>query len=87
MTREVLRTFPGHCLDMLRQQLMCTADTGVLGQIWIAGPEPFVDFNTKHKCRNFEAVRQWAEDHQIHDLPPDYLAKPQTGDEIWPEIP
>jgi len=53
MTREVLKTFPGHCLDMLRQQLMCTADTGVLGQIWIAGPEPFVDFNTKAQVQEF----------------------------------
>jgi hypothetical protein len=84
---EVLKSWSGHCLDMLRQQLMCTADTGVLGQVWIAGPEPFVDFNTNHKCRNFEAVRQWAENHQMQDLPPDYLAKPQPGDEIWPEIP
>ena len=77
----------GHCLDMIRQQLMCTADTGFLGQIWIAGHEPFVDFNTKHKCRHFEAIRQWAEYRQIRDLPPDYLAKPQPGDEIWPDIP
>jgi hypothetical protein len=26
---------------------------------------PFVDFNTKHKCKNFEDIRAWAEMHQM----------------------
>ena len=41
----------GHCLDILRQQLMCSADFGVFGQLWIKDVGPFVDFNTKHKCK------------------------------------
>ncbi len=52
-----------HCLDILRQRLMCQPDTGVMGQIWWDPDEPkaFVDFNTEHKCRNFEGIRRWAE--------------------------
>jgi len=40
-----------HCLDILRQQLMCTVDIGVLGQIWWnkESPTAYPDFNTRHE--------------------------------------
>lgn len=46
---------------------MCNADTGVLGQVWYNKDEPqaFPDFKTKHKCKNFEAIRRWGEIHQV----------------------
>ncbi|KAF2006138.1 hypothetical protein P154DRAFT_422717 [Amniculicola lignicola CBS 123094] len=85
-----------HCLDILRQQLMCVTDVGVLGQVWWQPegddkPTQFVDFNTKHRCRNYEAIRAWAEAHQ---LPPEsevdmnhFYEMPKPGDTILPEIP
>ncbi|KAF2834390.1 hypothetical protein M501DRAFT_595923 [Patellaria atrata CBS 101060] len=82
-----------HCLDILRQQLMCTVDVGVLGQVWYkppnkTEPEAFVDFNTQHKCRNFDAVKAWAEKHQLPDIAPlDFLEPPKEGDRIWDEVP
>jgi hypothetical protein len=65
---------------------MCTVDIGVLGQVWWNPPTPsaYVDFNTKHMCRNFEAVRQWAEEHQMPEkVPVDYLQPPEMGDTIY----
>ncbi|KAL5377800.1 hypothetical protein DPSP01_009578 [Paraphaeosphaeria sporulosa] len=83
-----------HCLDILRQQLMCTVDVGVLGQVWYQpegkSPTPFVDFNTVHMCRNFEAVRAWAEEHQLpaaEDTPVDFLEPPKEGGRVWAEVP
>nr|OQO25425.1 hypothetical protein B0A51_06508 [Rachicladosporium sp. CCFEE 5018] len=82
-----------HCLDILRQQLMCTVDIGLLGQVWYQPPdkrypEAFVDFNTKHTCRNFDEVREWARVRQVPEEPPrDYLATPEEGQRIWNEIP
>lgn len=81
-----------HCLDIIRQQLMCNVDIGVLGQVWYQPPnshvEPFVDFNTVHTCRNFEAVRDWAEKHQLPDeTPEDFLEGPKPGDRIYLEVP
>jgi hypothetical protein len=85
-----------HCLDILRQVLMCNPDVGVLGQVWWqpgneSHPQAFVDFNTKHRCRDYEAVRAWAEAHQ---LPPEeevdmskFYKVPEPGDTILPEIP
>ncbi|PGH37038.1 hypothetical protein GX50_00021 [[Emmonsia] crescens] len=82
---DALETHIGHCVDIIRQQLMCTADIGVFGQWWVEGVGPFVDFNTVHKCRNFEEIRKWAEKHQISNE----TDKPQRrpGDVVLPDVP
>ncbi|KAF2670220.1 hypothetical protein BT63DRAFT_424170 [Microthyrium microscopicum] len=88
---HVVKVHITHCLDIIRQQLMCTADTGVLGQVWwnTEKPTPFVDFNTEHRCKNFDVLRQWAEKHQLPEadghLPKDYLEPPAGV--VYPEIP
>jgi hypothetical protein len=86
----IVKFHVSHCLDILRQQLMCTVDVGVLGQVWLrpAAPEAYVDFNTEHKCRNFEAIRDWAEARQMPEkVPEDWLEPPKLGDRIYEEIP
>ncbi|KAH8171949.1 tat pathway signal sequence [Sarocladium implicatum] len=74
-----------HCLDTVRQVLMCNVDTGVLGQRWVDKDKPygFPDFQTTHTCKNYEDVRKWAEKLQappFEELPADYLASPGPGD-------
>ncbi|QSZ36262.1 hypothetical protein DSL72_007388 [Monilinia vaccinii-corymbosi] len=72
-----------HCLDIIRQQLMCQVDTGVLGQVWWdkSKPNAFVDFNTEHRCKNFDAIRQWAEERQLPaSSPEDFLQAPKESD-------
>ena len=73
---------------------MCTIDVGVLGQVWYQPSskslQAFVDFNTVHMCRNFDAIRDWAEKHQLPDAgdaPTDFLALPREGDRIYNEVP
>lgn len=46
---------------------MCNTDTGVLGQVWFdqESPTAFPDFNTKHKCKNFDDISKWAVEHQV----------------------
>ncbi|CDM30297.1 hypothetical protein DTO013E5_9278 [Penicillium roqueforti] len=86
----ILRRHVSHCLDIVRQELMCTVDSGVLGQVWIypENPEPYVDFNTQHRCKNFDAVRRWAEDNQLpQDPPSDFLQPPSEGDRIYIQMP
>jgi hypothetical protein len=52
------------------------------------GVMAFVDFNTKHQCKNFDAIRQWAEERQLPENPPDdYLVMPGKGDRVYAEIP
>lgn len=54
-------------MDTIRQTLMCNTDTGVLGQVWFdqESPTAFPDFNTKHKCKNFNDISRWAVEHQV----------------------
>lgn len=59
-----------HCLDTVRQVLVCNVETGVLGQVWTRtsknkSPQAFPDFNTRHVCKDYEAVRRWAEAHRV----------------------
>ena len=57
----------GHCLDMIRQRLMCTADTGLVADVRIKGYKgPYPDFDAvPHKCKNFEDIQKWAYEHQL----------------------
>jgi Mycotoxin biosynthesis protein UstYa len=70
---------------------MCNVDIGVFGSVWVHGKlterslglRPFVDFNTQHVCRDFDAIRSWAEEHQQPEEPPhDFLEVPQPGDGV-----
>ncbi|KAF4630648.1 hypothetical protein G7Y89_g7488 [Cudoniella acicularis] len=46
-----------HCVDYLRQSLMCHADTNVEPEI--PGGKEVVGFGTVHYCRDYGAVLQW----------------------------
>jgi hypothetical protein len=68
---------------------MCVVDTGILGQVWWGSkndPHPFTDFNTKHICKNYDAIRAWAEVRQLpKNAPKDFLEAPSGF--IYPELP
>lgn len=69
---------------------MCTVDVGVLGQVWWNKEKPmaYPDFNTEHKCRNFEDIRRWAEENQApRDVPDDYLISPKNWQDVYDAIP
>ncbi|CAK7198510.1 hypothetical protein SEUCBS139899_001171 [Sporothrix eucalyptigena] len=57
-----------HCMDSIRQSLMCNADTSVLVWSWDAATRaniPHVD--VAHVCKNFDKIRSWAFVHSAHD--------------------
>lgn len=69
---------------------MCQPDTGMLGQIWWdkEHPKAFVDFNTKHQCKDFEGIRRWAEERQLDvDVPGDFLMPPRSREDVFDAIP
>lgn len=68
---------------------MCNVDVGVFGQVWYVPSEgkevsAFVDFNTDHRCRNYDAVRQWAKERQLppEDEVPDDILEPPSPDTL-----
>jgi len=77
---KFMRSHLDHCIEIIRQNLMCSADTGIISYDWVSGWEvPFPDFNTYHKCRNFDAILDWTTNHRIR-IPQDHVGR--LGDEI-----
>ncbi|KAF4609846.1 hypothetical protein G7Y89_g15777 [Cudoniella acicularis] len=63
---QTLRYHIDHCIDNLRQKMMCDADAGILTYVWVKDhPAPFPDFSVQHKCRDFNALKDWVTEHQI----------------------
>jgi hypothetical protein len=66
-----------HCVEMLRQFVMCHADVGLVTAHWIEQrARPWPDFNTKHTCRNFDGIWQWTVVHQMPEGTPMIPLKP-----------
>lgn len=56
-----------HCVEMLRQQIMCTGDVGLLVFHWVEGHvNPWPDYNTWHQCRDYEKILAWRDEHEAH---------------------
>lgn len=83
---EWVRLHFSHCLDLLRQHLMCMPDTTVSGQVWVNDFGPLVFANVDRKCRNYDDITNWAREHQ--ELPAkDVLVKKRPGDLEYTEFP
>ncbi|KAK0629863.1 hypothetical protein B0T17DRAFT_201389 [Bombardia bombarda] len=58
-----------HCIEAIRENLMCQGDVGVftfklfpeLADQGIEGEWP--DFSINHMCRNFDSIKKWNNDH------------------------
>lgn len=80
------RSSVDHCIEMLRQVIMCNTDVNLIPTQWVHGRDrPYPNFNTKHVCRNYEAILQWAIEHQVQ---PGLMTKPPGAIELpvppWP---
>lgn len=64
-----------HCVEMIRQNIMCAADTGLITYDWVRGWSlPYPDFNTVHQCRDYEKVLDWAYSNAVH-IPRDHVSR------------
>ncbi|KAI5855374.1 hypothetical protein BZA05DRAFT_334278, partial [Tricharina praecox] len=63
---DMLRTHVDHCIDVLRQKIMCDADVSVITYSWVEGREHVLpDFSNTHRCRNFDKVRDWVLENKM----------------------
>lgn len=86
---NTVRLHIDHCIEMTRQNIMCHADVGLMSSHWIKDyPRPYSNFNTWHKCRNFDEVLDLAYKHQIPTpLPENYTWPILEGSKIWDDAP
>ncbi|TVY80567.1 Cyclochlorotine biosynthesis protein O [Lachnellula suecica] len=55
-----------HCIDALRQFVMCQGDTNVFAfRFPFNDGDPWPDYTTPRVCRNYEKIRRWAIDHTV----------------------
>ena len=64
-----------HCIEALRQKLMCTPDVNVYSYHWLSTLDhPFTDFTTQHQCVNWSQFVGWLREqtvkHGVLDKPP-----------------
>jgi hypothetical protein len=59
-----------HCADMLRQKLMCDANSNLITYNWLQGhSHPHPNFHVENKCRNYDDLVEKSEEWGIYDLP------------------
>ncbi|PYI09312.1 hypothetical protein BO78DRAFT_405066 [Aspergillus sclerotiicarbonarius CBS 121057] len=69
-----------HCVDNLRQNIMCKADVALLTFSWDPddrAPKP--NFVVEHECANWDKVDKWAEDHKFDIFDETTLIHPTLG--------
>lgn len=55
-----------HCYDALRQSLMCSVDVTPLPWRWVEEVQESKEVaRVAHTCRDFEAVRSWANKNKV----------------------
>lgn len=64
-SEAVIRAHIDHCIEMLRQALMCHGDVGIITYNWVKPWGIYPDFSTNHKCRKFEKIVEWADRHAL----------------------
>ncbi|KAH8805141.1 hypothetical protein F5884DRAFT_902212 [Xylogone sp. PMI_703] len=66
---EALKMHTDHCIEVLRQNIQCNADIGLFTFYMVPGdPLAWPQLNSKHVCRNFDAVRQWAIENSVGNM-------------------
>lgn len=58
-----------HCFDYLRQGILCAGDTTLEGNVSANYPGVEIPWGTTHRCRDWSALRSWADERTIWQWP------------------
>ncbi|GLI82149.1 hypothetical protein PoHVEF18_010551 [Penicillium ochrochloron] len=57
---HVVRLHLDHCIELLRQFVVCQGDVGLYTFQWLEHyPTPYPKFSTWHQCRNTDSIEAW----------------------------
>ncbi|KAJ6784909.1 hypothetical protein PWT90_02382 [Aphanocladium album] len=69
-----------HCLEILRQSVMCHADTSMITMTWEPTSKfPAADFQNVHECKNWDALYEWQKERSVDMMKPGFLVHPTLG--------
>jgi hypothetical protein len=67
-TNRVNPMHSGHCIEQMRQYIMCAGDLTPIPTKYYKGiGGPYVISDQTHTCRNFDQMRQWVTDRQAQN--------------------
>ncbi len=69
-----------HCIDALRQSIMCTGD--ITPNVWQYSPkvqQVRPRSTALHECRNFDKIKQWGREHDADDFERFSNTEPEVG--------
>ncbi|KAF2161253.1 hypothetical protein M409DRAFT_28292 [Zasmidium cellare ATCC 36951] len=67
---ETLRLKLDHCVEVLRDSLMCNAGTSIITHQWIQDrPRMFQDLHFPEKtCKDFDALVRWTKEREVEEM-------------------
>ncbi|CEJ83035.1 hypothetical protein VHEMI03067 [[Torrubiella] hemipterigena] len=76
-----------HCVDYLRQIIMCNVDITPMTASWsTVANRPVSNFETLHTCRNFDKVKEWVVARSGHKHPLPYAKNKPKPVFKWPDL-
>ncbi|KAE9374151.1 hypothetical protein N431DRAFT_464439 [Stipitochalara longipes BDJ] len=82
-----------HCVETLRQTLMCHGDMSLLTYNWVEGRDmPYPNFNTIHTCKDWDTLVAWNKQRDVTvdwkngEIIKEYVppSKPANVKGMWP---
>ncbi|KAI1802302.1 hypothetical protein F4811DRAFT_554920 [Daldinia bambusicola] len=64
-SEPVIRAHLDHCIEMLREALLCHGDVGIITYNWVKPWGIYPDFSTQHKCRKLDKIVAWADKNAL----------------------
>lgn len=79
---ELHWTHLSHCIEMIRQDLVCSANADIITAVWRERQDtPYPDFNMNKKCGDFEGLLEYQEKKVIPmELVEKYGRRPEKED-------
>ncbi|KAI2464590.1 hypothetical protein F4781DRAFT_66371 [Annulohypoxylon bovei var. microspora] len=64
-SEHIIRAHIDHCIEMLREVLLCQGDVGIITYNWVKPWGIYPDFSTEHKCRKLDKIMEWADKNAL----------------------
>ncbi|KAK0609411.1 hypothetical protein B0T14DRAFT_608188 [Immersiella caudata] len=69
-----------HCLDLLRQAVMCQGDASLMTMKWgTTDPVPLANSESPHQCVDWSALDGWSESRYVNVYEPGLVVHPTLG--------
>ncbi|KAG1863650.1 hypothetical protein F4604DRAFT_1784387 [Suillus subluteus] len=74
-----------HCVEILRQVIMCHSDVTMATYDWVEGiDDPYPNFSLPHQCRDLEKILDWVDARRVYVPQPKMIRQEGNVDRPFP---